>query len=62
MKAQVMQAMAKRSEITGIYSGYSTSVPQVKLDIDRDKARTLNVPVNDVFRGLADLSRRPAGQ
>jgi multidrug efflux pump subunit AcrB len=24
----------------------------VKLDIDRDKARTLNVPVNDVFRGL----------
>jgi HAE1 family hydrophobic/amphiphilic exporter-1/multidrug efflux pump len=52
MKAQVMQAMAKRSEITGIYSGYSTSVPQVKLDIDRDKARTLNVPVNDVFRGL----------
>ena len=52
MKARVMQAMAKRSEITGIYSGYSTSVPQVKLDIDRDKARTLNVPVNDVFRGL----------
>jgi HAE1 family hydrophobic/amphiphilic exporter-1/multidrug efflux pump len=52
MKAQLMQAMAKRSEITGIYSGYSTSVPQVKLDIDRDKARTLNVPVNDVFRGL----------
>src|ERR1043166_651644 len=52
MKAQMMQAMAKRSEITGIYSGYSTSVPQVKLDIDRDKARPLNVPVNDVFRGL----------
>ena len=51
-KAQLMQAMAKRSEITGIYSGYSTSVPQVKLDIDRDKARTLNVPINDVFRGL----------
>ena len=47
-----MQAMAKRSEITGIYSGYSTSVPQIKLDIDRDKARTLNVPINDVFRGL----------
>ena len=51
-QGQLMQAMAKRSEITGIYSGYSTSVPQVKLDIDRDKARTLNVPINDVFRGL----------
>jgi HAE1 family hydrophobic/amphiphilic exporter-1/multidrug efflux pump len=51
-KAQFMQAMAKRPEITGIYSGYSTSVPQIKLDIDRDKARTLNVPVNNVFQGL----------
>ena len=44
--------MAKRKELTGIYSAYSTTVPQIKLDIDRDKARTLGVPVNDVFRGL----------
>ena len=47
-----MQAMAQRKELTGIYSGYSTSIPQIKLDIDRDKARTLNVPVNNVFQGL----------
>ena len=47
-----MQAMARRQEITGIYSGYSTSIPQIKLDIDRDKARTLNIPVNNVFQGL----------
>ena len=52
MKAAFMQAMAKRNELTGIYSGFSTSIPQVKLDIDRDKARTLNIPVNNVFRGL----------
>jgi HAE1 family hydrophobic/amphiphilic exporter-1/multidrug efflux pump len=52
MKDKVLQAMAKRPELTGIYSGYSTSVPQIKLDIDRDKARTLNIPVNDVFQGL----------
>ena len=44
--------MAQRSELTGIYSGFSTSIPQINLDIDRDKARTLNVPVNDVFQGL----------
>src|SRR5258708_17234049 len=44
--------MGKRSELTGIYSGFSTFIPQIKLDIDRDKARTLNVPVNNVFRGL----------
>ncbi|HYI97268.1 MAG TPA: multidrug efflux RND transporter permease subunit [Bryobacteraceae bacterium] len=52
MKDKFMQAMAQRKEITGIYSGFSTSIPQINLDIDRDKARTLNIPVNDVFQGL----------
>jgi HAE1 family hydrophobic/amphiphilic exporter-1/multidrug efflux pump len=52
VKDRFMQAMATRRELTGIYSGYSTSIPQIKLDIDRDKARTLNIPINDVFRGL----------
>jgi hydrophobe/amphiphile efflux-1 (HAE1) family protein len=51
-KEKMMQAMAKRPKLTGIYSGYSTSIPQIKLDIDRDKARTLNIPVNNVFKGL----------
>ncbi len=52
VKDKFMQAMAKRQEITGIYSGFSTSVPQIKLDIDRDKVRTLNIPINSVFQGL----------
>ncbi len=51
-KDMFMQAMAKRPELTGIYSGFSTSVPQVKLDIDRDKVRTLGIPINTVFQGL----------
>jgi HAE1 family hydrophobic/amphiphilic exporter-1/multidrug efflux pump len=52
VKDKIIQAMAKRPQLTGIYSAYSTTVPQIKLDIDRDKARTLNIPVNDVFKGL----------
>jgi hydrophobe/amphiphile efflux-1 (HAE1) family protein len=52
VKDKFLQAMATRPEITGIYSGYSTSIPQIKLDIDRDKARTLNIPINNVFQGL----------
>jgi HAE1 family hydrophobic/amphiphilic exporter-1/multidrug efflux pump len=52
MKDKFTQAAAQRKEITGIYSGYSTAVPQVNLEIDRDKVRTLNIPVNDVFQGL----------
>ena len=51
-KDKFMQAMAKRPELTGLYSGFSTSVPQIKLDIDRDKVRTLNIPINSVFQGL----------
>jgi hydrophobe/amphiphile efflux-1 (HAE1) family protein len=51
-KETMIQAMAKQPKLTGIYSGYSTSIPQIKLDIDRDKARTLNIPVNNVFQGL----------
>ncbi len=52
VKEKVMQAMAQRPELTGIYSGYRTSIPQIKLDIDREKARTLNIPISDVFQGL----------
>jgi HAE1 family hydrophobic/amphiphilic exporter-1/multidrug efflux pump len=52
VKDKFMLDMAKSKDLTGIYSGYSTSVPQIKLDIDRDKARTLNIPVSNVFQGL----------
>ena len=51
-KDKFMQLMAQRPELTGIYSGFSTSVPQIKLDIDRDKVRTLGIPINTVFQGL----------
>jgi hydrophobe/amphiphile efflux-1 (HAE1) family protein len=52
VKEKLMQAMAQRKELTGVYSGFSTSIPQINLDIDRDKARTLNVPVSNVFQAL----------
>jgi HAE1 family hydrophobic/amphiphilic exporter-1/multidrug efflux pump len=52
VKQKIMAAMAKQKDLTGIYSGYSTSIPQVKLDVDRDKARTLNIPINNVFQAL----------
>jgi HAE1 family hydrophobic/amphiphilic exporter-1/multidrug efflux pump len=51
-KDKFMQVLSKSKDLTGIYSAYSTSIPQIKLDIDRDKVRTLDIPINDVFRGL----------
>ncbi len=47
-----LQAAGPRPELKGLYSGYRTTVPQVKLDIDRDKVRTLDIPINQVFQGL----------
>jgi HAE1 family hydrophobic/amphiphilic exporter-1/multidrug efflux pump len=51
-KQKIMTAMSQRSELTGLFSGYRTTIPQIKLDIDREKARTLDIPINQVFQGL----------
>jgi len=34
------------------FSTYTTDVPQVRLDIDREAVRTLGIPVSDVFQSL----------
>ena len=35
-----------------IYSPFSTLVPQIFLDLDREKAKTLGVPINEIFSAL----------
>ncbi len=47
-----VQTMRQRPEITGTYTAYRTTIPQVKLDIDREKARTLGIPINQIFQAL----------
>ncbi len=42
----------KRPELAGVFSTFSARVPQLKFDIDRIKARRLDVPVSDVFAVL----------
>ncbi|WP_435007915.1 efflux RND transporter permease subunit [Tundrisphaera lichenicola] len=39
----------KRPELAGVFSTYSARVPQLKFDIDRTKARRLDVPITDLF-------------
>jgi hydrophobe/amphiphile efflux-1 (HAE1) family protein len=43
---------AKRPELTGLFTPFSTRVPQLSFDLDRTKARTLDVPVSDVYSTL----------
>jgi multidrug efflux pump subunit AcrB len=55
MKTKVMQAMSQRPQITGVFSGYRTSIPQIKLDIDRIKPEHW-CPGQQRVSGIADLS------
>ncbi len=42
----------KRPELAGVFTTFSARVPQLKFDIDRTKARRLDVPVSDLFAVL----------
>lgn len=38
--------------LTGVFSTFAANTPQLYLDIDREKAQTLGVAVNDIFTAL----------
>jgi HAE1 family hydrophobic/amphiphilic exporter-1 len=42
----------KRPELGGVFSTFSARVPQLKFDVDRTKARRLDVPISDLFATL----------
>jgi HAE1 family hydrophobic/amphiphilic exporter-1 len=49
---QFQMAALKRPELAGVFSTFSARVPQVRFNLDRTKARRLDVPVSDVFATL----------
>ena len=49
---QLTAAVAKRPEIGRLSTTFDPANPQVKVELDREKARTLGVPVNSVFATL----------
>ncbi|MDR3426652.1 MULTISPECIES: efflux RND transporter permease subunit [Silvimonas] len=48
-----LEAAKKRPEFATVSTTYRATVPQMFFDLDRDKAKTLGVPVNQVFNTLA---------
>ena len=48
----LVYAANQRPELARAYSTFRANVPQVFVDLDRDKAQTLNVPVAQVFQTL----------
>ena len=49
---QLTEAVAKRPEIGRVSTTFNPATPQVKVELDREKARTLGVPVDSVFQTL----------
>jgi HAE1 family hydrophobic/amphiphilic exporter-1 len=48
-----LEAGRQRPELGNLFTSFDPSYPQVKVDLDREKARTLGVPVNEVFQAMS---------
>jgi hydrophobic/amphiphilic exporter-1 (mainly G- bacteria), HAE1 family len=46
-------ALRQRPELANVFTSFDPNYPQVKVELDREKARTLGVPINDVFQALS---------
>ncbi len=49
---EFMAALRKRPELDGINSFFRPTVPQLRVEVDREKALALGIPVNEVFAAL----------
>ena len=52
----VMQAIQGKAwqtkELTGVFSGYQINVPQLQVQVDRDRAKQLGIPITSVFEAM----------
>ncbi|MBX9820451.1 MAG: efflux RND transporter permease subunit, partial [Afipia birgiae] len=51
-KKAFLAKAAQAPELTGLFSSYKVDVPQLYADIDRTRARQLNVPITSIFETL----------
>jgi HAE1 family hydrophobic/amphiphilic exporter-1 len=43
----------QRPELANLFTSFNATTPQISVTLDREKARELGVPINDVFTGLS---------
>jgi HAE1 family hydrophobic/amphiphilic exporter-1 len=48
-----LAAGRQRPELGNLFTSFDPNYPQVKVELDREKARTLGVPVSDVFQAMS---------
>jgi HAE1 family hydrophobic/amphiphilic exporter-1 len=49
---QIIRDGEAQSGLVGLYTLFRADVPQLFIDVDRTKAKTLDIPLNDVFGTL----------
>jgi multidrug efflux pump len=49
---EVSQKAWATPELTGVFSSYQVNVPQLDVEINRDKAKTQGVAINDIFETM----------
>jgi multidrug efflux pump len=50
--SRVVQAANQRPELRGVNTTFNTSVPQYRIDVDREKAKALGVPIAVIFETM----------
>jgi HAE1 family hydrophobic/amphiphilic exporter-1 len=48
-----LDAARKRPELANLFTSFNPLVPQVEVQLDRERSRALGVPINDVFNALS---------
>jgi len=48
----IIAEAAKRPELSRVFTLYTTKVPQIEYKVDRERVKTLGVPLSDVFSSL----------
>jgi len=49
---QLVNTVGERKDLSNVFSTFRPDVPQVQLNVDRDKVKSLGIPLNDVFQTL----------
>jgi hydrophobe/amphiphile efflux-1 (HAE1) family protein len=49
---RVIQAASRRPELAGVQNLFSTSVPQYRIDVDIDKAKSIGIPIATIFETM----------
>jgi HAE1 family hydrophobic/amphiphilic exporter-1 len=48
-----LDAARRRPELASVFTSFDPNYPQIRVELDREKARSLGVPVNDVFQAMS---------